>query len=338
VTSQFSDDEWPDETGPAQLELVRDEPPRNGRGSLASRLLGRTALGDLPKPEPLIEGTIDRRTVALLAGAWGSGKSFIAQDWAACTATGRRWQGRNVAAGPVRYVAAEGAYGLSVRFDAWEYAWGRKIDNDAFAVLPIPVNLLNRADVAELCSLVEGCALVVIDTMARCLIGADENSAKDMGMAVDSLYTIREATGDGTVLAVHHTGKDRSTIRGSSALEAGVDTIYTTEGDARLIQLTRTKRKDGPLEDRMQLKLDPALESVVVVSARGADMTQAADTLMSAFVSAFGDGTATKTELRGVADMAPASFHRGLTFLVKHGLLVNQGTEPRPIYRKGEEA
>ncbi|RFU23030.1 AAA family ATPase [Geodermatophilus marinus] len=288
-----------------------DEQPR--RAPMRDRLLTRSSLAELPEPEPLIADTIDRRTVALVAGHFGSLKSFVAQDWAACVATGRPWMGRPVQQGSALYVAAEGAHGLHPRFTAWEHGWQRRIPDDALTVLPEPVNLSDSAAVAELCELVAGRALVVVDTLARCLVGADENSAKDMGIAVDALYRLRDATGDGTVVVLHHTGKDRATVRGSSALEAGVDTVYQTEGDARCMRLSRTKRKDGPREDQLQVRLNPVLSSGVIVSAIGADMNSNARTLMSAFMSAFGTTGATKADLRNVVDMPPASFHRSLT-------------------------
>src|SRR6185312_10727918 len=60
----------------------------------ADIVLTRSALHNLPDPEPLIDNVLDQGTVALLYGKWGTLKSFIAYDWAACVATGRPWQGR----------------------------------------------------------------------------------------------------------------------------------------------------------------------------------------------------------------------------------------------------
>jgi predicted ATP-dependent serine protease len=135
--------------------------------------------------------------------------------------------------GPVLYVAAEGASGLSPRVAAWEYAWqaGRA---RGLTVWPEPVKLLERPRVDDLVALVreDGYRLVVVDTLARSLIGADENSARDVGLAVDAADRVKRATGC-TVLLVHHTGKDRTTVRGSSALEAGVDTVYALDGTRR---------------------------------------------------------------------------------------------------------
>jgi hypothetical protein len=101
--------------------------------------------------------------------------------------------------------------------------------------------------------------------------------------------------------------------------------------------MTRTKRKDGPREDALQLRLSPVLSSGVVVSAVGADMNSRARELMSVFMSAFGATGATKADLRNVADLSPSSFHRSLNELVNAGVLVNEGTDARPFYRKGAD-
>ncbi len=308
------------------------------RAALRDRLLSRSGLATLPEPKPLIAHTIDRRTVAVVAGHFGSLKSFVLQAWAASIATGSPWLGREVGKGAVLYVAAEGAQGLHPRFTAWEYGWQQRIPDDALVVLPEPVNLMDAGAVAELCALAVGRSLVVVDTLARCLVGADENSAKDMGIAVDALYRLRDATAGGTVVVAHHTGKDRATVRGSSALEAGVDTVYTTEGDARLMRMTRTKRKDGPREDTLQLSLSPVLDSAVVVSSRGVDIRPTAQELLSTFVSTFAATGASKADLRNAAGMASASFSRALNDLVKSGALINHGSEQRPFYKLAEES
>jgi hypothetical protein len=295
---------WDDGLEPSALHMVEpppedDDPPADqdgqtpGRARLAERLLTRSELDSLPEPEPLIENTLDRRTVALLAGYWGTLKSFLALDWALSIANGHPWQGRTTVTGPVIYVAAEGAYGIHKRIEAWEYSWGRgrKTTDEMFRVYPAPINMLHPGEVRELCAMVDGMALVAIDTVNRCAVGGDENSARDMGMFVDALYRLRAATGDGCALALHHTGKDKTTIRGSSALEAGVDTIYQTEGDHTGVTLKRTKRKDGPPDDAHQLRLETILDSGVVSQNR-VGLSRGTD-LLSHFVSHFSGTGAT---------------------------------------------
>ncbi len=312
----------------------------------ASHLLSRAQLAELPEPAPLIDNVLDLGTVALLAGYWGTFKSFIAQDWAACIATGKRWQGREVMRDSVLYVATEGAHGMHSRLSAWEQAWRHTIPgaewNDiiqpaGFQVLPFPVNLGDPGQVTEICSLVEGGGykLIIFDTLAKCMVGLDENSARDMGRVVDSLYHIRYASGIGTVLAVHHTGKDKATVRGSSALEAGVDTVWTTEGDASMINLIRTKRKDGATEARHNLRFEaiPESDSGIMIHRQDHEISGRQSDLMSVIMSAFSDTGCTKAELRAAANMPPATFSDALNALVKSGLVINTGTDKRPFYK-----
>ena len=171
----------------ADMILAKVGEPTRGP-KMADLLLTRRQLAALPKPEPLIEDTLDRRTVVVLAGHYGTFKSFIALDWSCCIATGRMWQRRHVQTGRTLYVAAEGAYGMDNRVSAWEYGWRRQVPDDGLVVYPNPVNLTRADQVAELCEIAAGYDLVTLDTVARCAVGADENSARDMGLIVDASY------------------------------------------------------------------------------------------------------------------------------------------------------
>jgi hypothetical protein len=315
------------------------------------RVLDRAELDRLPPVQPLIGGTLDRRTLALLAGYWGTGKTFIALDWVLSAITWRPWQGRHIfdpAGEPVEgattaeayrvlYVAAEGAYGISRRVAAWEAAWHRKAER--LQVMPQALNLLARADVEKVARYVEMSRIdiVVVDTLSRCMPGADENSAKDMSTAVVGLERIKEATNGGLVLAVHHTGKDKTTVRGSSVLEGACDTVYQVEGDPSYMKLTRTKRKDGPTFDQVNLRLADSLDSCVLEDVRGQSQAPSWDRLFQVFVDNFADTGASKAELRDVANLPPASFHRALNALVKAGHLINEGSDSRPLYKLGKD-
>jgi hypothetical protein len=327
----------PDDPGPV-------EPPRQDDRTpvYASRVLTRSGLLDLPDPEPLIDNVLDQGTTALLYGKWATAKSFVALDWALSVATGRRWQGRDTVRRRVLYLAAEGAYGFKGRIQAWEIAWQTRIGDD-FGLLPCPVNLTHPLDVDNLGALIDwgGYSFVVLDTLARCMVGADENSAKDCGQAVDSMTRLLHITPDGrgVILGVHHAGKDGKTLRGSSAFEGAADTVYFTSRDGGVITLDREKRKDGPEFDRHRLKLDPIVgtASAAISVHRDGGQTPSADRLMSALCRHFSQTGATKAELRAVADMAPATFHRALNELLEAGQLINTGSDKRPFYiRAGE--
>ncbi len=327
----------------------QDPPGRDDGGvgdtqpTFANQLLTRSDLRALPDPEPMIDNVLDQGTCALLYGHRGSLKSFIAFDWNASVGTARFWQGRRTEQCRGLYVAAEGAHGYPGRFEAWEGGWSRQIDDGAVDLLPRPVNLMVPAEVASLGALISwgGYGFVVLDTMARCMVGGDENSAKDMGLVVDRLYYLLDKTPGrrGVVLAVHHTGKDGRTLRGSSALEAGVDTVYSTNRDGGVVTLNREKRKDGPEADVHTLKLSliEGSGSGVVeasnLSTWGVDKPERADKLLSTFVHHFSQTGASKAELRKVAEMPDATFYRAVSDLLKCGDLINEGTSKRPFYK-----
>jgi AAA domain len=322
---------------------VEPMPADNETPVLVDQILSRSDLLKLPDPEPLIDDVLDQGTTALLYGRWGTLKSFIAIDWAACVATGRSWQGRQTEQRKALYVAAEGAYGYKGRIDAWEVGWRTKIHDGTLDILPRPVNLTNAADVRNLRALIEwgGYGFVILDTLARCMVGADENSAKDCGEVVDALRQLRECTPDGrgVVLGVHHTGKDGKTFRGSSVFEAGADTVYSTTQDGVAIVLDREKRKDGPQLDTHRLKLDPieGTESGVISVHREVDKPERAGSLLSTYLVHFSGTGAYKSELRNVSGMPNATFHRALSDLLKFGDLINEGTEKRPFYKAAAE-
>jgi AAA domain len=314
---------------------------------LADKLLTRSALRDLPDPEPLIDNVLDQGTTALLYGKWGTAKTFIALDWAACVATGRAWQDRPTVQRRVLYVVGEGAFGFKGRVDAWEVGWQTQVRDDDLHILPVPVNLTNTADLNNLRALVfwGGYSLVVLDTLARCMVGADENSAKDCGIVVDAMTKLLASTpgGRGVVLGVHHAGKDGKTLRGSSAFEAAADTVYFTERDGGVITLDRQKRKDGPETDSHQLEIDPmpGTSSAVISRARSAPpqggATDRAEQLYSIFLQAFSGTGATSAQVRTVAmeaGMSNGSVYRALNDLVEDRRLVNTGTSGRPFYKQ----
>lgn len=237
-------------------------------GSITDAIMGRDSLAELPQPTPLIADTLDRGTVAFLVGAHGTGKSFIALDWAACVATGSPWMCRPTDLGKVLYILGEGASGLHNRLSAWEEHHGTPIPDDRFRVLGRPLQLANARDVREVCKRVaeDDYDLVVIDTMARAMVGVEENSATAVGAVIAAMDTIRDAMRHGVVLGIHHTGKDGKTVRGSSSMEGAADTVYLlTKANAEgVTKLNRTKRKDGAEEDFHALALTPCRDSLIV--------------------------------------------------------------------------
>lgn len=242
--------------------------------------LKRSELNAIPDLEPMIDGVIDKGTVVMLAAQPGAGKSFLAIDWACSYATGKPWQGRETsqnvryiddrpAKGKSLYIAAEGARGMKSRVSAWEQAWKTDVPDDQLITMPHGVQLGNQAQVAMLCGDLdlETAGLVVIDTLARCSVGLEENSATDMARVIEAAYTIRNAMGpDGTVLLIHHLGKSGE-VRGSSALHGGVDQLMVMKRDGDDLELTDAKRKDAIEMEPLHLHLAKAHDSRIIESA-----------------------------------------------------------------------
>ena len=195
------------ERAPAMSAQHAGQMPRGTDHRRRFTVLDAAALLALPPPEYLVEDVLVQDTLAVLYSPAGAGKSFGALDLALSIATGTPWQGRAVKSGAVVYIAAEGGAGLGQRVRAWMTKHQvARIDN-AWFVLGA-VNLLDEDEVtaflAELSEVAVKPLLLIADTLARCLVGGDENSAKDMGIAVAALDRLREALGC-TALVLHHT-------------------------------------------------------------------------------------------------------------------------------------
>lgn len=204
----------------------------------------------------LIKGWLVRDTLAALVAPSGAGKSFLAVDWACRIASGCPWYNRDVAQGAVFYLAGEGRQGLRKRIAAWEAHHKQNIARAPLMIadgLPVLANDANAAsvieamqDTAEALFYQSGSEpqLVVIDTLARAMAGADENSAQDMGALIGALDWMRREWGC-TVLVLHHTGHataDRA--RGSSALYAALDSEFLIKPGETSFQLKASKCKD----------------------------------------------------------------------------------------------
>ncbi len=198
------------------------------------QLLSAVDVKDLPPPSYLIDPILPAGGLAVLFGRSSIGKTFVALDMALCVATGTDWlDGYPVKKGTAVYVMAEGTGGLGRRIRAWEIAHSIAINADARFV-PEPVQLKDPQEVKKFIALLKQLpgdpapVLVVIDTLARCFLGGEENSAKDMGLFIAGGDAIRKAT-SATVLVIHHPGRKEDHERGSTALRGAADVVMVTE-------------------------------------------------------------------------------------------------------------
>jgi hypothetical protein len=233
-------------------------------------------IGSLPPPRWLIEGVLPADALTVIHGKEGTSKSFLGLDWSLSVASGRPWFGRAVKRGPVLYVAAEGSRGLAKRVNVWKQE--RSISFDDFVgvhfiaqqVVLVRKSLgqANHRDAHRIiatwkaalkeAALKEFPALVVVDTVARSMVNANEDSAQDMGSFVDAVDRIRRELGGATMLAIHHDTKTKNIIRGSGALPAAADTVIQVAKDGRgTVSLVCRKQKDSDPFKAILLTLTP---------------------------------------------------------------------------------
>ncbi|MBI1370752.1 MAG: AAA family ATPase [Planctomycetes bacterium] len=211
---------------------------------------------EMRPPDWLLRGMLERDTFALVFGDPGTGKSFLAIDWACRVATGTPWCGHGVKPGPVVYVAGEGRNGLGRRFRAWQEHHGVSLTDAPLFIAPA-MAIPDPSQLAELLVAIEEHgppALIVLDTLARCFGGGDENSTQDMSRFVSACDAIRRRYGC-TILVVHHTGHaDKNRARGAIAMKAALDAEYRMANDTGLL-LSATKMKDAETPPPLALEL-----------------------------------------------------------------------------------
>jgi hypothetical protein len=328
----------------SEAALVTPTPraaPRESRELVALResLVVGDEIATLPRPEPLIEDVLDLNTLGLLFGRSGSGKSFVALDWALCVSTATWWKGHRVLPGPVLYVAGEGAVGLGARLEAWQRFHDVHVPIQITWV-PGTVDLLDRRWVDAFVAVATDVApvLVVIDTLSRCMAGGDENSPKDMTTVIRALDAVRDATG-ACVIPVHHTGKDLTAgARGHSALRAALDTEIRVDSGDRIVSLHADKQRhhlDGHVIAK--LELTPVGSSCALGEYRGgppdACALRASDrAALEALERIATDEGIPTARWQRATDLAERTFYEARKRLVDRQQVANVGSKPRPLY------
>ena len=226
-------------------------------------------IGDLEfkKPQWIIDGLLEQNSFAVCFGPPAAGKTFLTLDMALCIASGKPFHEKPVKQGAVYYIAGEGHNGFARRAAAWSKANGVSLKDLRFFKSNRSVILTEPETVESLKETITQMAeqhgppqLIVIDTLARALGAADENSTKEMGGFIAVMDDLKD-TYQATVLAVHHTGhgnKDRA--RGSSSLLGAVDAEFmVSKWDTNKIEVKFTKMKDAQTPEPMnflQMEID----------------------------------------------------------------------------------
>ncbi len=232
-------DAAPDWRAEAPSEAPTEAAPRR-----QFAILGAQAVKDQPAPAAIVEGVLYENGAAELCGSHGTFKSFQALGIAEAVAGGHDWHGRQTKQTPVVYITGEGRAGLKQRIQALEIRHQRPSE----AQFILEAVQLHRPDEVEallwaIAQLPEAPGLIIVDTLARCFVGGDENSARDAGLFVAGVDRIRAATG-AAVLILHHLSK-AGDARGSTAFSGAFDTIIEARRENTTITLSCLKQKDA---------------------------------------------------------------------------------------------
>jgi len=237
-------------------DAVADE---DGNALEPFETLDQDAVWSMPPVEFLVDQLLPERAFTMMYGAPGSGKSFLAIDMALSVAHGVPWQGYETKQGAVLYIAGEGVGGFGKRWKAWSKHKGLTDAPDMY-VLPLAVNFMDEGEVTRLLYTIDRLekdfAMVVVDTVHRSMHGAEENSASEMARFIDACDTIQRHTG-GTMLAVHHSGKNSAQgARGSNSLLGAVSTSLMVGKSEGVVTLRIEKQKDAePIEGDLRFNM-----------------------------------------------------------------------------------
>jgi hypothetical protein len=251
--------------GPATADefedLVGEASPEAAPGRFAIVPAHEFATG--ANPTWVIKDVLPQAELVVMYGASGSGKSFLALDMAAAIARGAEWRGKRVRQGRVAYIAAEGGGGFRKRLKA--YGQHNEIDLASLelGVIHAAPNMMEAKDAADIVKSIKawgGADIVIVDTFAQVMPGANENAGEDVGKALTHCKRIHELTG-AMIILIHHAGKDASKgARGWSGLRAAADAELEVVRESTGRALRLTKSKDG--EDGMAWGFD--LEIITV--------------------------------------------------------------------------
>ena len=236
-------------------------------------------IDQLPPLTWLIEDHLPQEGLVVLYGPPASGKTFVSLSMALAVACGAPWLGVKVRRPPtytdVVYIYAEGTRGISKRVHAWVGAQEAAPNLRHFYAIPCAVGLTQDDELREMVGQIKARALrpclIVVDTLARCFGGRDENSTQDMNKFVSNCDMLKQELLPGcALLIVHHTGKNATIgARGSSALLGAADVeweVSKVKGTYDHLILKNTKQKEREeFEPRSLLKFDvPGTTSATV--------------------------------------------------------------------------
>ena len=237
----------------------------------------------LPPKQWLLDLIFGAGDLVMLYGPPGTGKTFVAIDMIFSLCLAQQWGERFAVARPltVAYCAGEGVGGLPQRFQSAAEYYG--VDTlPGFSFFTATPQLHTKASTPEtIYQFVTDWQardggpldLLVIDTFHSATVGAEENSATDAGIVLQSLKVAQRALGC-AVMLLHHTNKNGNAERGSSALRGAMDAMIGIAEAGNKFSMNCEKLKDGAAWQSQTFALVAKEESVRVWWDEPADPAQ----------------------------------------------------------------
>jgi len=225
-----------------------------------------------------VRGLVPETGVGLMPGQWGTIKTFVGLDLAACIMTGQNFAGHKVMRkGGVLFIAAEGSSQIKKRLAALvehklnleegttlPFVWIDKCPRLLTTNAPEILIATAKAVADELKSRFNvPLIMIIVDTMAAAAGFADEDDAAQGQIVMNALNIVSKATGT-VVMAIDHFGKDMDRgTRGTSTKEGSADFVLALLGARDLsgamknIRMAVRKQRNGTVgyEIPCQLKI-----------------------------------------------------------------------------------
>jgi phage/plasmid primase-like uncharacterized protein len=198
-------------------------------------------------PDYIINNILENDSHGLIVAQSQCFKTFMALHICHCICTGNSFFGNAIfKPGKVIYVCGEGKGALARRLRGLKLKYGGF--NNNLLILEQRIGIDDNIDMSALNKLIEEHkpVLVVFDTFASLVTNTDENSNKEVGMAINLIRSTCSDAGASS-MAIHHTGKVGTSARGAYSFAGNSDFLFnmTREDGSMNVIFSCFKMKDG---------------------------------------------------------------------------------------------